>query len=192
MKDMKMIVDETLKVLKEGGIILYPTDTIWGLGCDATNPEAVAKIYEIKHRSDSKALVLLASDMDMICRFVKVIPDIAVQLVEVNDRPMTLIYPGAIHGKAPAEGEKAVADRHFLAYNAVAEDESVGIRIPSMEFCQNLIYSWDVRSSPRQPIFQVNLHRTNLLTSRSPSNRPWTTSWSLNWKKVRPARLRRS
>lgn len=100
MKDMKMIVDETLKVLKEGGIILYPTDTIWGLGCDATNPEAVAKIYEIKHRSDSKALVLLASDMDMICRFVKVIPDIAVQLVEVNDRPMTLIYPGAIHGKA--------------------------------------------------------------------------------------------
>ena len=129
MKDMKMIVDETLKVLKEGGIILYPTDTIWGLGCDATNPEAVAKIYEIKHRSDSKALVLLASDMDMICRFVKVIPDIAVQLVEVNDRPMTLIYPGAIHGKAPAEGEKAVA-----------EDESVGIRIPSMEFCQNLIY----------------------------------------------------
>ena len=129
MKDMKMIVDETLKVLKEGGIILYPTDTIWGLGCDATNPEAVAKIYEIKHRSDNKALVLLASDMDMICRFVKVIPDIAVQLVEVNDRPMTLIYPGAIHGKAPAEGEKAVA-----------EDESVGIRIPSMEFCQNLIY----------------------------------------------------
>ena len=106
MKDMKMIVDETLKVLKEGGIILYPTDTIWGLGCDATNPEAVAKIYEIKHRSDSKALVLLASDMDMICRFVKVIPDIAVQLVEVNDRPMTLIYPGAIHGKAPAEGEE--------------------------------------------------------------------------------------
>lgn len=140
MKDMKMIVDETLKVLKEGGIILYPTDTIWGLGCDATNPEAVAKIYEIKHRSDSKALVLLASDTDMICRFVKVIPDIAVQLVEVNDRPMTLIYPGAIHGKAPAEGEKVVADRHFLAYNAVAEDESVGIRIPSMEFCQNLIY----------------------------------------------------
>lgn len=105
MKDMKMIVDETLKVLKEGGIILYPTDTIWGLGCDATNPEAVAKIYEIKHRSDSKALVLLASDMDMICRFVKVIPDIAVQLVEVNDRPMTLIYPGAYMAR-PLQREK--------------------------------------------------------------------------------------
>lgn len=140
MKDVKLIAEETLKVLREGGVILYPTDTVWGLGCDATNPEAVARIYEIKHRSDSKALVLLASDMDMVCRFVKVIPDIAVQLVEVNDRPMTLIYPGSIHGKAPAEGEKAVADRHFLAYNAVAEDESVGIRIPNMEFCRNVIY----------------------------------------------------
>ena len=140
MKDIKVIVDEALKVLKDGGVILYPTDTVWGLGCDATNPEAVARIYGIKHRSDSKALVLLASDMDMICRFVKVIPDIAVQLVEVNDRPMTLIYPGAIHGKAPAEGGKAVADRHFLAYNVVAEDESAGIRIPNMEFCKSLIY----------------------------------------------------
>lgn len=140
MKDIKEIISETLDVLKKGGVILYPTDTVWGLGCDATNPEAVAKIYEIKHRSDSKALVLLASDMDMICRFVKEIPDIAVQLVEVNDRPMTIIYPGAIHGKAPAEGRKAEANWHFLAYNAVAEDDTVGIRIPDMDFCKNLIY----------------------------------------------------
>ena len=140
MKDIKEIISETLEVLKKGGVILYPTDTVWGLGCDATNPEAVAKIYEIKHRSDSKALVLLASDMDMICRFVKEIPDIAVQLVEVNDRPMTIIYPGAIHGKAPAEGQTAEANWHFLAYNAVAEDDTVGIRIPDMDFCKNLIY----------------------------------------------------
>lgn len=140
MKDIKEIISETLDVLKKGGVILYPTDTVWGLGCDATNPEAVAKIYEIKHRSDSKALVLLASDMDMICRFVKEIPDIAVQLVEVNDRPMTIIYPGAIHGKAPAEGQNAETNWHFLAYNAVAEDDTVGIRIPDMDFCKNLIY----------------------------------------------------
>lgn len=140
MKDIKTTLAETLDVLKDGGVILYPTDTVWGIGCDATNPEAVAKVYEIKHRADSKALVLLASDMDMICRFVKEIPDAAIQLVEVNDRPMTIIYPGAIHGKAPAAGEKAVADRHFLAYNAVAEDETTGIRIPNMEFCRNLIY----------------------------------------------------
>ncbi len=140
MKDIEEVKAETLKALKEGAVILYPTDTVWGLGCDATNPEAVARIYEIKRRSDSKALVLLASDMDMICRYVKVIPDIAIQLVEVNDRPMTLIYPGAIHGQAPKPGEKAVADRHFLAYNAVAEDDTVGIRIPDMDFCKNVIY----------------------------------------------------
>ena len=101
-------------MLREGGVVLYPTDTIWGLGCDATNPEAVKRIYEIKHRSDSKSLVLLANDMDMVARYVKQIPDIAVDLVEVNDAPMTLIYPGAQH----------------LAANAVAQDGSVGMRIP--------------------------------------------------------------
>lgn len=129
-----------LKVLREGGIILYPTDTIWGLGCDATNPDAVRKIYEIKHRSDSKSLVLLANDMDMVARYIKQIPDIAVDLVEVNDKPMTIIYPGAICTQAPAEGEKPVADRYHLAYNTVAEDGSVGIRIPLMDFCKDLIF----------------------------------------------------
>lgn len=133
-------LDKTLKVLKSGGIILYPTDTVWGLGCDATDPEAVAKIYAIKHRSDSKALVLLAADMDQIGRYVKEIPEMAVQLVEVNDRPMTLIYPGAIAGKAPEEGQKAMADKHFLAYNVVADDDTVGIRIPMMDFCRDLCY----------------------------------------------------
>jgi len=129
---------ETLKVLKDGGTVLYPTDTVWGLGCDATNPKAVAKIYEIKHRSDSKSLVLLAADMDMVARYVKVIPNMAIDLVDVNDRPMTIIYPGAICGKAPANGGEAVSDRHFLAHNVVAEDGSVGIRIPMMAFCRDL------------------------------------------------------
>lgn len=139
-KTLEEIYAETLKVLREGGVILYPTDTVWGLGCDATDPGAVARIYEIKRRSDSKALVLLADSLDRVGRYVREIPDIAVQLVEVNDRPMTLIYPGALAGKAPAEGEKAVADKHFLAYNAVAEDGTVGIRIPMSEFCRNLCY----------------------------------------------------
>lgn len=134
------IIAEALKVLREGGVILYPTDTIWGLGCDATNPEAVKKIYDIKRRSDSKSLVLLANDMDMVARYIKQIPDIAVDLVEVNDKPMTIVYPGAVCGNAPAEGEKAVADRYHLAYNTVAEDGSVGIRIPLMDFCKNLIF----------------------------------------------------
>ena len=139
-KPVNEILAEAVKVLREGGVILYPTDTIWGIGCDATNPEAVEKVYGIKKRPDSKSLVLLADSLDMVGRYVKEIPDIAVQLVEVNDRPMTIIYPDAICGKAPAEGSKAVADRHFLAYNAVAEDGSVGIRVPMNEFCRNLCY----------------------------------------------------
>lgn len=138
--DTAEVLSAALKVLKEGGIILYPTDTIWGLGCDATNPEAVKRIYEIKHRSDSKSLVLLANDMDMVARYIKQIPDVAIDLVEVNDKPMTIVYPGAVCTSAPKEGEKAAADRYHLAYNTVAEDGSVGIRIPMMDFCKELIY----------------------------------------------------
>ena len=125
--------------LRAGGVLLYPTDTVWGLGCDATDPEAVARIFRIKNRSDSKSLVLLASDLDMVARYVKEIPEMAVQLVEVNDRPMTIIYPGAIAADAPAEGEKPVADRYRLAHNVVAEDGSVGIRIPKMDFCIEMV-----------------------------------------------------
>lgn len=131
---MKEEIQKALEVLRKGGIILYPTDTVWGIGCDATDPEAVAKIYEIKCREDSKSLVLLASDMDMICRYVKEIPEMAVQLVEVNDKPMTIIYPGAVAG---TQSDKA--SRNCLAYNSVAEDGTVGIRVPMMEFCQQLV-----------------------------------------------------
>ena len=131
---MREEIQKALEVLRKGGIILYPTDTVWGIGCDATDPEAVAKIYEIKRREDSKSLVLLASDMDMICRYVKEIPEMAVQLVEVNDKPMTIIYPDAVAG---SQSDKA--SRNCLAYNAVAEDGTVGIRVPMMEFCQQLV-----------------------------------------------------
>ena len=129
------ILNEALKTLRDGGTILYPTDTVWGLGCDATNPEAVAKIYEIKQRSDSKSLVLLASDLDMVAKYVKEIPSIAVDLVEVNDAPMTIIYPGAIAGE-----EGAAGDRWHLAHNTVAADGTVGIRIPLMEWCRQLVF----------------------------------------------------
>ena len=139
-EDMKGMIDykeelrRTLEVLRKGGIFLYPTDTVWGLGCDATDPEAVARIYALKHRSDSKSLVLLASDVDMICRYVREIPEMAVQLIEVNDRPMTIIYPGALHGEA---GQPA--DRHILAYNVVAEDDKVGMRTPMLDFCREIV-----------------------------------------------------
>ena len=130
---MKEQIQKAIEVLRSGGVILYPTDTVWGISCDATDPEAVAKVYAIKNREDSKSLVLLASDIDMVCRYVKEIPEMAVQLVEVNDRPMTIIYPGAVVGNAEEKSP------HCLAYNAVAEDGTVGIRIPMMDFCQQLV-----------------------------------------------------
>ena len=124
-----------LQVLRAGGTILYPTDTVWGLGCDATNPEAVAKIFAIKRRSEAKSLVLLASDLDMVAKYVRRVPPMAVDLVEVNDQPMTIIYPEA---QAGVEGEPG--DRWHLAWNAVAEDGSVGMRIPLFDFCRDLAF----------------------------------------------------
>lgn len=137
--DFSEELGKAVDVLRKGGVILYPTDTVWGIGCDATNPEAVAKVFQIKRRPDSKSLVLLAADMDMICRYVREIPEMAVQLVEVNDKPMTIIYPGAVCGDRPGEdGKMPEANRNTLAFNTVAEDGTVGIRVPMMDFCQKL------------------------------------------------------
>ena len=126
------ILAEALRVVREGGTILYPTDTVWGLGCDATNAAAVARIFEIKQRADSKSLVLLASDLDMVAKYVKEIPSIAVDLVEVNDAPMTIIYPGAICSET--------GDKWHLAASCVAADGTVGIRIPLAPWCQQLVF----------------------------------------------------
>ena len=127
-------IGRAVQVLRNGGVILYPTDTVWGLGCDATNPAAVDKVFDIKHRPQNKSLVLLASDMDMVCRYVKEVPEIAVQLVEVNDKPMTIVYPGARAAQAGAP-----ADRYLLASETVAEDGSVAIRVPLNDFCCKLV-----------------------------------------------------
>lgn len=137
--EINEIYGKALAVLRSGGLLLYPTDTVWGIGCDATDPDAVAKVYALKRRSDSKSLVLLASDLDMVARYIREIPEMAVQLVEVNDRPMTIIYPGAVAMPRPAEVEEVRKSHHLLAYNTVAEDGSVGIRIPDMDFCRNLV-----------------------------------------------------
>ena len=121
------VLKEAVGVLRDGGVILYPTDTVWGIGCDATDPEAVARVFAIKRRSEAKSLVLLAADLDMVARYIKQVPNIAIDLVEVNDKPMTLIYPDAIQGP------------YGLAENAVAEDGSVGIRIPLPGFWRDLV-----------------------------------------------------
>lgn len=135
--NMKSNIEKAVRILRDGGLILYPTDTIWGIGCDARNEDAVKRVFALKRRSDSKSLVLLADSIAMIERYVEEIPPMALQLLEVNDAPMTIIYPGArvAHpvGKSGRNGDG-------LASPCVAEDGSVGIRIPfSSQFCMELL-----------------------------------------------------
>lgn len=89
--EIKTAIDQAITVLKSGGVILYPTDTVWGLGCDATNALAVDKIYKIKQRADSKSLITLVDGEDMLCRYIREIPQIALQLLDVADQPLTHI-----------------------------------------------------------------------------------------------------
>jgi L-threonylcarbamoyladenylate synthase len=116
-------IRNALKTLKDGGVILYPTDTVWGLGCDASNTGAVEKIFRIKARSDNKSLIILVNGEAMLERYVKDIPAVALNLIEVSDTPLTIIYPAAKN----------------LAAGIPAEDGSVGIRITDDEFCSTLI-----------------------------------------------------
>ena len=119
---LKEEIQKTREVLSKGGIILYPTDTIWGLGCNATNAEAVKRIYEIKKRADNKSMLVLLDDAGKIASYADV-PDIALDLIEVADKPLTIIYPGA----------------KKLASNLIAEDGTIGIRITGEEFTKSLI-----------------------------------------------------
>lgn len=116
-------VKKAVEVMKKGGVILYPTDTIWGLGCDATNEDAVRKIYAIKQRKDEKSMLVLLDDAGKLTRYIDTVPDIAWNILEVSDKPLTIIYHGAQN----------------LARNLLAEDGSIGIRITNDEFCCKLI-----------------------------------------------------
>ncbi|HEC43356.1 MAG TPA: threonylcarbamoyl-AMP synthase [Bacteroides sp.] len=121
---MREEIKRCLEVLRKGGSILYPTDTIWGIGCDATNPEAVAKVYNIKKRVDSKAMLVLVDSVDMIYNYVNEVPEMALEILNLqHESPMTIIYPTAIG----------------LAENLVADDGSIGIRVTSEPFSKELI-----------------------------------------------------
>lgn len=120
---MKIELDKALEVLKAGGIILYPTDTIWGIGCDASNEEAVKKIYEIKKRSDQKSLIALVESDIRLERTVEEVPVMAWDLIDYSEKPVTIIYD-APKGIAPS---------------AVNIDNSLGIRIVKDLFCKKLI-----------------------------------------------------
>ena len=117
-------IKNAVEVLRKGGVILYPTDTVWGIGCDATNAEAVAKVYKIKHREDSKALICLVDSEGRLQRYVRDVPEIAWQLMEMSEKPMTVILDNAIN----------------LAPNLIAEDGSIALRITKEAFSKELCY----------------------------------------------------
>ncbi|MBR5033866.1 MAG: threonylcarbamoyl-AMP synthase [Bacteroidales bacterium] len=122
-EDLKYEVDAAVKALKAGDVILYPTDTVWGLGCDATLDNAVQRIFDLKKRDDAKSVIILVSDADMLARYVRQIPPMALDLLDINDKPMTIIYPEGIG----------------LSSKVIADDGSVAIRIPQNEFCVEMI-----------------------------------------------------
>ncbi len=117
-------IKNAIEAMKKGGVILYPTDTVWGIGCDATNAEAVKRVYDIKQRDDSKALICLVDSDDRLQRYVRNVPDVAWQLIDCVEKPTTLILDGAVN----------------LAPNLIAEDGSIGIRITKEAFSHELCY----------------------------------------------------
>jgi len=138
-------IKDSLITLRKGGIILYPTDTIWGLGCDPTNPSAIEKIFRIKSREPGKSLLILVDGETMLERYVNEVPEIAWELTSVSDDPLTIIYPA---GKNLASG-------------VCSDDGSIGIRICHDEFCSELIRRF------RKPIVSTS---ANISGKPSPEN----------------------
>ncbi|HOI26640.1 MAG TPA: L-threonylcarbamoyladenylate synthase [Paludibacteraceae bacterium] len=143
--DLEEDLKNAVKVLKEGGVILYPTDTIWGLGCDATNEKAVKKTFEIKKREDSKSMLVLTDSAAKVERLVNDVPAIAWDLIDLSDKPLTIIYSNAKN----------------MAPNLIAADGSVGIRVTKEEFSKKLCEKF------RSPIVSTS---ANISGQPSPAN----------------------
>ena len=116
-------INAAIAVLNTGGLILYPTDTIWGIGCDATNEEAVQKVYALKQREDSKALICLVANDAMLERHVTTVPEVAYDIMDLSIKPTTIVYD----------------DPKGIAKNLIADDNTIAIRVASDKFCQYLI-----------------------------------------------------
>lgn len=142
---LKHEINKALEVIKTGGIILYPTDTVWGIGCDATNSQAVEKIIEIKKRASNKGFIVLLDSDNKLQSYVNPVPEIAYDLIEYAENPLTIIYSGAKN----------------LAANVIAPDGSVGIRIVKHDFCQQLIQQF------RKPIVATS---ANISGNATPKN----------------------
>jgi len=133
-----------LKVLRSGGVILYPTDTVWGLGCDATNAKAVSRVYEIKQRAENKSLIILVNSVAMLERYVENPPEVAIEMAELSEKPLTVVYD---RGRSLAEG-------------VASSDGSVGVRVCTEPFCDALI------DALRKPLVSTS---ANISGSNSPA-----------------------
>ncbi|MDH6312021.1 L-threonylcarbamoyladenylate synthase [Parabacteroides sp. PFB2-10] len=138
-------IKKACEVMQAGGLILYPTDTIWGIGCDATNDEAVQKVYELKRRMDQKAMLVLLDNPVKLETYVTEVPDVAWQLIDVADKPLTIIYSNARN----------------LSPKLLAEDGSLGIRITGEEFSRRLCERF------RKPLVSTS---ANVSGEKSPAN----------------------
>ena len=120
---MQEEIEKTLKILEQGGIIVYPTDTIWGIGCDATNSKAIQKIFKLKQREESKSMISLVSDFDMLHNYISCVPDITADLLENTVKPTTIIYDNPVN----------------VSKNIIAEDNTLAIRVINEGFAHELI-----------------------------------------------------
>jgi len=139
---MQEEIKKAVEVLRSGGVILYPTDTIWGLGCDATNENAVKRIFEIKRRADTKAMLVLIDNPAKLQSYVEEVPDMAWDLIELSEKPLTIIYPNAKN----------------LAKNLVAPDKTIGIRVTGENFSRNLCAQF------RNPIVSTSANISGVAT----------------------------
>lgn len=126
-KEIAEDIRTAVQTLRQGGLILYPTDTIWGIGCDAANEEAVRRIFQLKRREDSKAMICLVDSANRMQRYLRQVPDVAWDLVEYADKPLTLILDGAVN----------------LAPSLIAQDGSIGLRVTRETISHELCYRYE-------------------------------------------------
>ncbi len=141
---MKEEHDKAIATLKRGGLILYPTDTVWGIGCDATNADAIEKVYQLKKRVESKALICLVSDFKMLQQYVEEIPEVAYDILKYADKPTTIIYDDPIR----------------ISENLIAPDNTLGFRVCRNKFCNFLLKKF------RKPIVSTSANVSGAPTPR--------------------------
>ena len=168
-------VDRTVEALRRGGLVLYPTDTVWGLGCDATNAEAVERIYRLKRSENKKSMLVLCATADMVVRYVDKAPAIAFEVMELATSPLTAILPGATG----------------LAANLIPDEGTLGVRIPDHAFCQRMLRAFG------RPVVSTSANISGEATPacrRLPgrSSTAWISSSTPASRGIPPARPRRS